>query len=107
MRPLTLRLERLLGTMVVDDQQRRLGRIEEIIAERRGEECIVTEYLLGSMGLLKRLAVSGLFTAAFERLGIRPPEPVRIPGSALDLSDLEHPRLRLPSGERAPKRGGH
>ena len=77
--------ERLLGRRVVDERGRKVGRLEEAVAVRRGGEWVVVEFHAGTAALLERLAAS-----VFGFLGGR---GVRIPAERLDLSDPEHPRL--------------
>jgi hypothetical protein len=53
----SLRLDRLLGRRVLTANNRPIGRIEEFRAERRGEDWIVTEYVIGAAGLAERLGL--------------------------------------------------
>jgi len=77
-------VEQLLGREVVDANGKRLGHIEEIIAEREGDELLVKEFHVGRAAVAERLSF-GLFGAH---------EPHRIKWSDLDLSDPQHPRLK-------------
>jgi hypothetical protein len=86
-----VRIELLLGAVVVDEQGRRLGRIEEFRARRRGDDWEVVEYELGSAGLIERLAASDMVSWLWRALDIRLSEPRRIPSEALDLSDPRRP----------------
>ena len=82
-------LELLIGTLVVDVDGKRVGRIEEVHAHRKGAECYIDEYVVGRAGLA-------------ERLGARwkpARKPSVIPWQTLDLSDPAHPRLRCRLGE--------
>jgi hypothetical protein len=87
-----LPLHRLLGRPVLDADGRSIGRIEEIHAEPRNGELVVTEWVLGAGGLLERL---GLVAMARVLLGW---PPVRAPEvldwAELDLADPERPRRR-------------
>jgi sporulation protein YlmC with PRC-barrel domain len=87
-----VRLEDLLGRRVLDRGGRRLGRLEEVHAEREDGEWIVREYVLGVGGLVERLAAGELVASLLGRFA---PEPARhvVPWDALDLSDPERPRL--------------
>jgi hypothetical protein len=95
------RVELLLGMRVLDANGRRVGRIEEIRAEERGGELLVTDYLVGGFGLAKRLSIAR-FAAGFLRLfgayggsaNVK-----KIPWEKLDLSDPEHPRTTCPVEE--------
>src|ERR1051325_5993402 len=51
-----LNVELLLSRRVYALNGRRIGRIEEIRAEKRGRECYVAEYLVGGYALFERLA---------------------------------------------------
>jgi sporulation protein YlmC with PRC-barrel domain len=55
--PRELRLERLLGRQVHASNGRRVGRIEEFRAERRGNTLEIREVVIGVAGLLERLGV--------------------------------------------------
>lgn len=87
-------LERLLGRKVRDADGRSAGRVEEVHARRRSGELVVTEYVLGTAGLIERLSLGPVLRAL---LGTRLyPESARytIGWDELDLSDPEWPRLR-------------
>ena len=92
-------IEMLLGRRVLDSTGKSVGRIEEVIAERQGDEWVVREYLVGSAALLHRFsaldigrALLGLFRAK-ENVGYR------VPWDKLNLTDLEKPCLHCPSHE--------
>lgn len=51
------RLESLVGQPVVTGNRRRLGRLEEVRAERVRGSWVVTAYVLGSAGLVQRLGI--------------------------------------------------
>ncbi len=51
----TVRLDRALGRKVLAKNGRSIGRLEECCAETIGNEWVVTEYVIGSAGLLDRL----------------------------------------------------
>jgi sporulation protein YlmC with PRC-barrel domain len=90
-----LSLELLLGRRVVDVNGVRVGRIEEVLAERDGDDLLVTEYLAGTYGLFERLSIFHIGVGVLRYLGGRTQSanPHRIPWEKLDLSDAEHPRL--------------
>jgi hypothetical protein len=88
-----LRLDRLLGRRVLAGNGDSVGRLEEFRAEKRGTGWVITEYVIGSAGLLERLGVAvkllfgrrgGGYVAAWDQL---------------DISDPDHPRLRCPVDE--------
>jgi sporulation protein YlmC with PRC-barrel domain len=94
-----IHIERLLGRRVLDSTGKSIGRIEEVIAEERGDEYVVREYLVGRAALLHRLsainigrALLGLFRAK-ENVGFR------VPWDKLDLTDPEKLCLHCPSHE--------
>jgi hypothetical protein len=87
------RVERLLGRVVVDAHGRRIGRIEEVQAEREGPEWVVRAYVLGVDGLLERLAAGAIVQGIVGTLA-RVRRRRRIGWDELDLSDPDRPRLR-------------
>jgi sporulation protein YlmC with PRC-barrel domain len=90
-----LRLELLLGRRVVDGNGVKVGRIEEVMAEREGDELLVTQYLVGVYGLFQSLSIHHFGAGVLRLLGARAQstKPHRIPWDKLDLTDPEHPRL--------------
>jgi hypothetical protein len=86
--------ERLLGRQVRDLDGRPAGRVEEVHARRRGGEVLVSEYVLGTSGLVERLSLGPVLRAL---LGSRLyPTAARytIGWDELDVSDPERPRLK-------------
>jgi hypothetical protein len=96
------RLELLLGTRVHAQDGGAIGRLEEFRAEREHDYYVVTEYHVGPVGLVERLAVRHLgFTL-----------PGRIHGycvrwDQLDIEDPDHPRLTCPIEEIERVGGSH
>ena len=90
-----VKLELLLGTRVVDINGERVGRIEEVLADRAGDELLVTHYLVGSYGLFERFSIYHVGIGLLRYLGSRSQSahPHRIPWDKMDLTDPEHPRL--------------
>ena len=90
-----VKLELLLGLAVVDVHGERVGRIEEVLADRRGEELLVTHYLVGRYALFERFSIYHIGISLMRYLGSRAQSanPHRIPWETMDLSDPEHPRL--------------
>lgn len=84
----SLRLDRLVGRTVYAGNNRRVGRLEEFRAERRGTGWIITEYVVGTAGLLERL---GLGVRLILGSGRRHGYVVR--WDQLDLADADRPRL--------------
>jgi sporulation protein YlmC with PRC-barrel domain len=90
-----VKLELLLGTRVVDSNGERVGRIEEVLADRDGDELLVTHYLVGRYALFERFSIYHVGIGLMRYLGSRAQSanPHRIPWETMDLSDPEHPRL--------------
>jgi len=91
-----LRLDRLVGRMVITANHRRLGRIEEIRAEKHGSGCVVAAYVLGRAGLAERLGVGlRLLVGRRRRAGYI------ARWDQLDITDVTRPRLLCPVDELA------
>ncbi|HEY4642608.1 MAG TPA: hypothetical protein VII75_14785 [Thermoanaerobaculia bacterium] len=90
-----VKLELLLGTRVLDVNGQRVGRIEEVLADRDGDELLVTHYLVGRYALFERFSIYHVGIGLFRYLGSHAysADPHRIPWEKMDLSDPEHPRL--------------
>ena len=86
-------VESLFGKRVVDRDGRPVGRIEEVVAIREGATCVVTSYLLGTMGLLGRLAAWRVARPLLYSVRGGGRHATRIPWEKLDLGDPAHPRL--------------
>ena len=93
LKPNEVRLDRLLGRQVLAPNNQSVGRLEEFRAEKRGNGLVITEYLIGSAGLLERLGMTvklllgkrgGGYTARWDQL---------------DISDPMRPRLTCPVSE--------
>jgi hypothetical protein len=84
----SIRLDRLLGREVHTANNRRLGRLEEFRAERRGEDWIVTGYVIGAAGLAERLGLgvrlilgtnrSRGYLARWDQMDLSNPDRLRI-----------------------------
>ena len=83
--------ELLFGKRVRDKNGVVVGRIRAIVTEKKANECTVKEYRLGTVALLSRMgiATAHLFGIRLER------RPRTIPWQLMDLSDPEHPRLKV------------
>jgi len=84
----TVRLDRLIGRKILTGNNRSLGRLEECRAERRGDSWIVTEWVIGSAGLLERLGFGVRMI-----LGMRTGRSFVARWDQLDLSNPDVPRL--------------
>jgi hypothetical protein len=90
-----LRLDRLVGRMVTTANHRRLGRVEEIRAEKHGAGCVVTAYVLGRAGLAERLGAGiRLLVGRHSRSS-----DYVVRWDQLDVTDVERPRLLCPVEE--------
>jgi sporulation protein YlmC with PRC-barrel domain len=89
-----LRLERLLGRLVVDHLGIAVGRIEDVVTEPDGEAYLVTHVIIGPEGRLAQLFAFGYQLPTLLAVGLgRKPRTRRLPWAWLDLADPEHPRL--------------
>jgi sporulation protein YlmC with PRC-barrel domain len=90
-----VRLERLLGRLLVDASGVPVGRIEDVEAYPDGHaDYLVTHVLVGPAGRLARMLASLHQLPTLSALGLgRKPRTRRIPWIWLDLSDPSHPRL--------------
>lgn len=92
-----LRLDRLLGRQVHARTAQRIGRLEEVRAEKHGQTLVITDFVIGASGLLERLGVgvrlllghktSGSL-ARWDQLDIREPERPRLTCSQEELRSL-------------------
>ncbi len=81
-----IHLELLIGRRVVDANGNTVGHIEEIVARRTRNECVIEEFHTGSGSGLERLLGHAL--------GFRwAHKPHVIKWDQLDLTDPLHPRL--------------
>jgi sporulation protein YlmC with PRC-barrel domain len=81
-----LHVELLTGRKVVDRNGKKVGRIEEIVAEYRGAELIVIEVHVGRFGFAERFSLHG---------GLHDKKPTKLRWEDLDFTDPDHPRLKL------------
>jgi sporulation protein YlmC with PRC-barrel domain len=90
-----INLELLLNRRVYALNGKCIGRIEEMRAEMRGGECVLTEYLVGVYALFERLAAGSIGRSILRALRLRRKDGgYRVPWNQLDLSDPLHPRLK-------------
>jgi len=92
-------LDALLGRMVVTQDNRPVGRLEEFHARQHGDYYHVVGFVIGSAGLMDRLNVG--FRALFGLAG----RGKVARWDQLDISDPEHPRLTCPPEELSPLQG--
>lgn len=93
-------LELILGRPVLGRDDKSVGRIEEVRAERQGSQAFVTEYLIGVRGLLERLAVESVW-----RHEGRLEKGYVARWNQVDITDPSRPRLlcEVSELERAPR----
>ena len=63
----TLRLDQVVGREIHAANNRRIGRLHEVRAERRGSSWVITEYVIGAAGLIERLGLGVRVILGFER----------------------------------------
>jgi hypothetical protein len=83
-----VRLDRLVGREVHTANNRRLGRLEEFRAERRGDAWIIAEYVIGTAGLLERLGLGLRLILGLERYS-----GYVVRWDQIDISDPDHLRI--------------
>jgi sporulation protein YlmC with PRC-barrel domain len=92
-------LELLLGRRVLDPLGKSVGRIEEVIAEHRGDECVVREYLVGSSALLHRLSAVEIGRYFLRLLRAKEAVGYRVAWDQVDLTNPEKPCLNCDVSE--------
>lgn len=94
MTPREVAFEELLGRVVRTAAGRPVGRIEDMRVEPEGEDYVVTEVVLGELGLRAQLYDMAAQLPTFRALGVPARYRTRaIPWRWLDLSDPKHPRF--------------
>jgi len=63
----SFRLDSIVGREVYAANSRRIGRLHEVRAERRGSTWVITEYVIGAAGLMERLGLGVRLVLGFER----------------------------------------
>ena len=90
-----IHVEHLLGRVVHDVDNCKVGRIEEIEAEQTRDGCYVKSFVLGERGLLKRLSLRGIGPLFFQSLVAQREQSARgVPWNKIDISNPKRPRLR-------------
>ncbi|TIT25852.1 MAG: hypothetical protein E5W86_14135, partial [Mesorhizobium sp.] len=91
----SVNLEHLAGRRVLSLRGKSVGHIEEIRAERDGDDLVVTEFHVGIFAAFERLSASAIGVAMLDLFGLRHRDCLyRIPWEKLDISDPTRPRLR-------------
>ena len=94
-----LHLELILGRKVYDSENRSVGRLEEVIAEERGGELVIKEYLVGSTTMLQRLSITHLGRTFLGLLGAKENTGYRVAWDKLDLTQTDKLRLHCAKDE--------
>lgn len=84
-------LELLLGHQVKALNGHSIGRIEEMIAERKGRRFRIFEYHVGRYALLERLSANSVAQAILTLFRLR--QEYRITWDKLDIGDSQNPRI--------------
>ncbi|WP_425462859.1 c-type cytochrome [Mesorhizobium norvegicum] len=91
----TVNLEHLAGRRVLSLSGKKVGHIEEIRAERDGDDLLVTEFHVGIFAAFERLSALAIGSAVLDLFHLRHRDCLyRIPWDKLDISDPTRPRLR-------------
>ena len=97
--PREVQVEALLGRELHDVDGRKVGRVEELVVERRGTEWIVVELHVGIGALLERVVelstLVPMLGALRRKLSVR----YRVPWQQLDVRDPDHPRVLVRLGD--------
>jgi sporulation protein YlmC with PRC-barrel domain len=93
-----LLLSHLVGRVVHDVDGRKVGRIEELIAQielhEHGNDYVISEFHVGAYGFFEALTGSRFARKILQR--VKPLAGYRkfqIPWEWMDLSDFDHPRV--------------
>jgi len=92
--------ELLLGRKVCDVNGEKVGRIEEFVVETSDNACLVEAYLVGASAVIDRLSAWSLVRPIQKVLrGRSVISSYRVPWEEMDLSDPEHPKLKVQRSE--------
>ena len=93
-------VELLVGTQVHDTDGNKVGRIQELRADSRGDACVVESYLIGASALIERLSAWTLARPIARALHARKLYSLyEVPWQDMDLSDPKRPRLKIAKSE--------
>jgi hypothetical protein len=85
-----IRLEDLLGCQLLGGNNQPVGRIEEFRAQVNSRGCVVTEVVIGMLGLLERFDLGARLV-----IGTRPSGGCIARWDQIDFSDPSKPRLTV------------
>jgi hypothetical protein len=92
--PQEIRLERLLGKLVLDAAGWPVGRIEEVLAQPEGDAYLLTHVVIGPDSRLAQWLAAAHQLPTLRALGLsRRPSIRKVPWTWLDLTDPDKPRL--------------
>jgi hypothetical protein len=89
------RVEELIGRKLCDAAGRKVGRIEELVAEQQGTDLVVVEVHVGPGALLERLIDLATLVPYSGTLQRQLRRVRRVPWHQLDLTDPDHPRTTV------------
>jgi len=94
-------LHHLIGRKVRDSKGAFVGRIHELCAEieqhEHGNDYVVREFRLGSIGVPEFLGGSHFVRELLHTLHVVRADRYVVPWEQLDLTDIEHPLLTVPT----------
>jgi sporulation protein YlmC with PRC-barrel domain len=95
-----IRVTDLIGRRVRDRDGRSIGRVEELVCEidlrADGRDYVVRELHVGALAFVEAVGGSALARALFRMVGRGSGYTrYRVPWEALDLTDVERPRVRI------------
>jgi len=92
-----LQLRKMLGARVVDSEGHHIGRLEEIVADRGDDECVINSYIVEHRGLFDRISSWALTSSMRSHLSKKQKaQPYRIGWNQMDLSDPQRLRTLVP-----------
>jgi sporulation protein YlmC with PRC-barrel domain len=91
-----LHIELLLGRKVFDSNGKLIGRMEEVVAARDGDEWVVEEFWIGSGALLHRFSARGAGRAMLCLFGVEEKAGYKVTWDKIDLSRPKRLRLNCP-----------
>lgn len=94
-----VRLEDFVGKPVRDAEGRRIGRLEDVRAERRGEELVVVDYLVGPAAFLERFSIAGMARGTLGIFGLVRAGGYVVAAGEMDLSTPGEPRCTRRAAE--------
>jgi hypothetical protein len=94
-----VRLEDFVGKPVRDAEGRQIGHLEDVRAERHGEELVVVDYLVGPAALLERFSIAGMARGALGIFGLLRTHGYVVAASDMDLSTAGAPRCTRRAAE--------